>query len=628
MSHVTFAVLMAFGMSACSGGGGVTPSASADLTESGVAVVGGSMLSAGTIQVSDTVSNSGAGSADASVTAFYLNSSPVKGGSVIGTRAIGKLAAGTSSVSASTTLSLPLNLAGQYYVVACANDNGGVTETNTANDCAASTAFSITGADLTVTAVSTNPALAVPSGTAVAITDITSDAMAPAEASSTSYYLSQTPNLVTGASSVLGTRSVPALAASASSQGSLNVTIPISTTPGSYYLFACANSNNAVVEGNVNNNCASIPVVVYAPTNTVLVDQTNSNATNANCGIATTPCLTITGGVTAAKAGQTVLVFPGTYTEQVSITKSITLSSVTPYGAVIQAPVMPTFEKTLLTIDGGISGVVVSNMTISGPVETDGCGNTQGTYLVYGIFVKNADASIINNKILNIAPANSSLDGCQYGVGIRFGSRALAYIGHTGTISNNIVSGYAKGGIVVDGDGTNVTLSKNTVTGLQVVNVVGQNGIQISRGATGTVDSNTVSGNIYGVTLQDLSADGILLYDVVGGVTVTNNSVSGNDEGIGVYSDAAYDSSSNPVQVATKVSIKNNHATNNVYLGIHIDPFSSGNTIWDNTDTGNNGGWDDLDEHPNYTFNDWGSDPSQYDTVGISGRHVGLVFTY
>ena len=373
---------------------------------------------------------------------------------------------------------------------------------------------------------------------------------------------------------------------------------------------------------------AVTPVTQVAPVaaNTVFVDVNNANANvTATCGTASAPCKSITAGIKAATAGQTVLVSSGTYVEQVSIKTSITLTSVTPYGAVIQAPSTLTPEKTLLTIDGGVSGVVVSNMTIRGPVETNGSCDAS----VFGIFVKNADATITGNQVLNIAPADKALDGCQYGVGIRFGSRALGYKGHTGNISNNIVSGYAKAGIVADGDLTNVTISKNVVTGLSIPNVVGQNGIQVSRGAIGTVDSNVVSGNIYGSTLLLESADGIVLYDNSGSVTVTNNTVSGNDEGIGVYTDAAYSGPSNndPVQVATHVAIKNNRVINNVYLGIHIDPFSSSNTIWNNTVTGN-GAWDDLDEHKDYTSNDWGAVPSQQDTLGFQGKHVGLVFSY
>jgi Right handed beta helix region len=216
-------------------------------------------------------------------------------------------------------------------------------------------------------------------------------------------------------------------------------------------------------------------------------------------------------------------------------------------------------------------------------------------------------------------------------VGIRFGSRALGYIGHTGTISNNVITGPAKGGIVVDGDATNVTVTGNTVTGLNVVGIIGQNGIQISRGARAVVDSNNVSGFRYGDTFSNLSAAGILVFDVVGGnLTITNNTVSGSDEGIGVYHTPAYLADGTTVDYNTQfnvaATIKKNQVNNNVYLGIHIDPFSKGSTIWNNTVTGNAGGWDELDEHPDFNSNDWGSDPSQYNTVGTV--HAGLVFTY
>jgi parallel beta-helix repeat protein len=178
----------------------------------------------------------------------------------------------------------------------------------------------------------------------------------------------------------------------------------------------------------------------------------------------------------------------------------------------------------------------------------------------------------------------------------------------------------------VDGTNTNVNVTANTVTGLLTTGIIGQNGIQISRGAKGTVDGNTVSGFTYGSTISLLSATGILVYDETGGVTITNNHVTGNDEGIGVYTDAAYDSSSNPVQVATTAVIKNNQVNGNVYLGIHIDPFATGNTIWNNTVTGNVGGWDELDEHPDFNSNNWGTDPSNFNTIG--NAHAGLVFSY
>ena len=77
----------------------------------------------------------------------------------------------------------------------------------------------------------------------------------------------------------------------------------------------------------------------------------------------------------------------------------------------------------------------------------------------------------------------------------------------------------------------------------------------------------------------------------MGGVTVTNNMVTGNDEGIGVYSDGP---------TATNVVIKNNTASRNAVLGIHIDANSTGNTIY--TNTALNNAVDDLaDEKPSPT---------------------------
>jgi hypothetical protein len=270
---------------------------------------------------------------------------------------------------------------------------------------------------------------------------------------------------------------------------------------------------------------------------------------------------------------------------------------------------------TLVNVGGGATSVSIVNMGVSGP-GPGGCGSIN-----YGVFVTNANAIIIGNNVVSIR--DTPYSGCQNGIAIRFGSQGLSFVGHTGLIAYNTISDYQKGGIVVDGAGTNVNVLGNIVTGQNLAAVNGQNGIQISRGALSLVNGNTATGNIYGTSLALDSADGILLYDVVGGVTATNNTVSGNDEGIGLYTDTTNYTS----QTATNETIQYNQAINNVYLGIHIDPFSSGNTIWNSTATGN-GTWDELDEHPDFTSNNWGTIPSEYNTLGTAGAHAGLVFTY
>jgi parallel beta-helix repeat protein len=387
---------------------------------------------------------------------------------------------------------------------------------------------------------------------------------------------------------------------------------------GNYYIFACANDTGSVAESNTANNCTPTPVVVYTSPKTVFVDQNNLNASDTSCGTSAVPCRTITEGLAAANTGQTVLVNSGSYTEQVSITQNITLASTLKNTAIVQAPAALTADSnglfTLVNVGGGATATIV-NMGVSGP-GSSGCDSIN-----YGVFVTNANATIVGNKVMSIR--DTPYSGCQNGIAIRFGSKALGFVGHTGTIAYNTISDYQKGGIVVDGIGTNVNVVSNVVTGQNIPAVNGQNGIQISRGAFSLVNGNTVNGSVYGTSLASVSADGILLYDVVGGVTVTNNTVSGNDEGIGIYTDTT----NYTTETATNVTIQNNQAINNVYLGIHIDPFSTGNTIWNNTAT-SNGTWDELDEHPDFTYNNWGTIPSQYNTLGTAGAHVGLVFTY
>ena len=52
-----------------------------------------------------------------------------------------------------------------------------------------------------------------------------------------------------------GFRAVAALAAHTASTGTMSVTIPAGTTPGSYYLLACADDAGQVIESVETNNC-------------------------------------------------------------------------------------------------------------------------------------------------------------------------------------------------------------------------------------------------------------------------------------------------------------------------------------------------------------------------------------
>lgn len=204
------------------------------------------------IQISDTTRNQGSGAAVASSTSFYLSQNALLDATdaFLGSRAVAPIAPGASDAGTVTvTLPDPLG-AGTYYVFAKADAPALLYETNELNNTRAVTIA--IGADLVVTTLSA-PATAGAGGT-VAVTDTTANTGAgAAPASVTRFYLSA--NLLVDASDLmLQSRSVPALAAGASSSGSTTLTIPAGTTAGVYYLVAQADGTGAILEPNELNN--------------------------------------------------------------------------------------------------------------------------------------------------------------------------------------------------------------------------------------------------------------------------------------------------------------------------------------------------------------------------------------
>ncbi len=156
------------------------------------------------------------------------------------------------------------------------------------------------------------------------------------------------------------------------------------------------------------------------------------------------------------------------------------------------------------------------------------------------------------------------LDGTQHGVGVFYTTlnqdSTSTGAAATGTVSGNTFTNYQKGGIVVNGPGAAVTVSGNTVSGAGVVSYIAQNGIQLGRGAAGTVKDNTVTGNAYS-GMNNASSCGILVfgggtYALTTGVSITHNTLSGND--IGVYVENTDSSGAKPPATKTNNSIVNN----------------------------------------------------------------------
>src|SRR2546425_3355853 len=209
----------------------------------------------------------------------------------------------------------------------------------------------------------------------------------------------------------------------------------------------------------------------------------------------TTPFTTISSAVAVAVPGDIILVCDGTYAEQVVIDKSLTLQAVADPSqqAVVKAPPSMLDPKAIIRVTGALA----MNVTIDGFIIT-GPGDGSCDSIRYGIRLDGgAMATITNNMILNIQ--DLPFGGCQNGIGILVGRQ---FEGTTGTanIDGNIIAGYQKGGIVVDNALSSAVITNNVITGVGRTEIIAQNGIQVSRGATvppTNLQGNTITGNFY-----------------------------------------------------------------------------------------------------------------------------------
>jgi nitrous oxidase accessory protein NosD len=237
--------------------------------------------------------------------------------------------------------------------------------------------------------------------------------------------------------------------------------------------------------------------------------------------------------INAANAGSLIRVCPGTYREQLSITKSLSIEG--DNGAILLpgGMVANTTGSSGAPIAAAILVKDAANVEIEGLiVDTANSGITACSPDLIGILYQNSSGSIEHNAVRN-TKLSASLDGCQSGDAIVVQSLG----GGTSKVSidDNSVHDYQKNGITGNELGTEVTITKNVVTGLGPTTGAAQNGIQIGFGAKGGVLRNTVTDNVWApcisLTNCAFNATGILVFQS-DDVRVEHNSVATNQVGI------------------------------------------------------------------------------------------------
>jgi parallel beta-helix repeat protein len=299
---------------------------------------------------------------------------------------------------------------------------------------------------------------------------------------------------------------------------------------------------------------------------------------------------TIQAAVDHSPAGATVDICPGTYPEQVSITKSLTLTGLAygntdaptivfpASGAVANANDLDGGGQTAAQIlVVGPASVTINNLTINGAANNDtSCGLD-----IVGILYQNASGTVHGNNVLNETQL-AGYTGCQNGLAIYVETST----GNTSTvkITSNIVTGYQKNGITADDAGTNATITGNVVLGAGPTGGAAENAVQVAYGATATISGNRVGDDIWAPDTSSDTGDaaaGILVYDSAN-VVITSNIVDSNQYGIAVVSDGNGSASGATI---TQNSIYNTEIFDAVDICGAGNATISGNTIWGATES-------------------------------------------
>jgi parallel beta-helix repeat protein len=281
------------------------------------------------------------------------------------------------------------------------------------------------------------------------------------------------------------------------------------------------------------------------------------------------PYTTIQAAVDAANSGDTISVAPGIYTEQVTVPvakDNLTIVSQQLGAAEIVAPATLTGAPDIVRISA--NAVTFENFTISGP--SDG--------IEAGIRIDSGGSATVRNNLV------TQIYGSIFGAGLGIG---VLIKGGNGTISDNTITQYEKAGIVADDASSSARIAGNLVVGVGPNDVIGQNGIEISNGARGSIVYNDVSQNIF--SPQTYVATGILLSNAAP-TTVVANAATQNDVGILVsgtkgatlFNNDLSDSTFDGIELrdgTTYTVVSSNHSHDNQLDGIYIDATATNNTI-------------------------------------------------
>jgi subtilase family serine protease len=283
----------------------------ADLTINSASISQAQAIAGSAVNSTCTFSNLGNSSATPATIGYYLSTdnSFSSNDVLIGNSSTSVLGT-NSSMSVYGTPTVPVNTAnGTYYVLFVADYLNQVTESNKTNNIAFTTLQVVASTvDFTVQ----NPQLSIssvnPGGTLSGNCNLLNNGTASASSSTLGFYLSIDATF-DSSDVLLGTTAGGTLAANASSYRTGSLTIPATTTAGTYYVLFVADPARTVTESDETNNTASLTLAVTGPFAGTIVPASGA-ATLTTCSAR----IYDNGGTGnyANNSNGTLTIFPGT----------------------------------------------------------------------------------------------------------------------------------------------------------------------------------------------------------------------------------------------------------------------------------------------------------------------------
>jgi parallel beta-helix repeat protein len=266
----------------------------------------------------------------------------------------------------------------------------------------------------------------------------------------------------------------------------------------------------------------------------------------------------IQSGIDFTPEGQTLVICAGTYDEQLSLDKNISLIGNDAANRPVIKPTALVANSTRLSNGSPVAAIVLADAGVElnlRDLVIDGATNGIGACgapdpRLMGVFFHNASGSVISTEIINIE--YSALPTCGRGVGLLAESDAVG--DSSVTVQDAQVLDYQKIGILAYGLNTELSSINSTVRGWGPTADVVQFGIRFKAGARGIVMASDISGNDY--TPGSDRGVGVHITTAGADINIISNDIHDNEVGVLVEDTDSGSLFSNTINDSTDTAIE------------------------------------------------------------------------